>query len=154
MTNKIYLVSFGDNDYYIKLAKYLVKKISHKHLDCIPLVYSKSDLPQSIIEFCEQYKKGYGYFIWKPYIIEKTFTLMTENDILLYIDGRTYYTGKKISQIEQLILNKNLDAVFWQMDGLYEYQYTKGEFLNLFKDNHINKKSAQIAATFFLLEKI
>lgn len=153
MANRIYIVAFGNNDYYIRLATYLVNKISKKHSNCIPITYSKSDLPQSMIDFCEQHKKGYGFFIWKPFIVEKTLALMDHNDILLYIDGRTYYTGKIIPELDEIIVNKSLDAIFWKMDGLYEYQFTKGDiFHSLNIRDKKTKESSQIAATFFIIK--
>lgn len=38
-------------------------------------------------DFILNNKKGYGYWIWKPYIIKKTMENMKEGDILLYLDG-------------------------------------------------------------------
>jgi len=154
MKNKIYVVSFGNNDYYSKLSNYNVNKIRHRSKNTIGLVYDKDDLPIEMIDFCEQNKKGYGFWVWKPYIIKKTFEVMNENDILLYIDGRIFYTGGKISEIETLIDDKGLDAIFWKLDDLLEYQYSKGDFFRLLEvyDPEI-KTSSQIGATFFYIKK-
>ncbi len=47
--------------------------------------------------FIESNLKGYGYWIWKPYIIMKTLEKMNNNDILLYLDCgcELNYLGKK-----------------------------------------------------------
>lgn len=37
-------------------------------------------------EFIEKSPRGYGYYIWKPYLILKTLNSMQEGDILLYLD--------------------------------------------------------------------
>lgn len=37
-------------------------------------------------KFIENNKKGYGYWLWKPYIIKKTIEKMNNGDILLYLD--------------------------------------------------------------------
>ena len=36
--------------------------------------------------FLENNPRGYGYYMWKPYIIKKTFDQMNEGDILVYLD--------------------------------------------------------------------
>lgn len=38
-------------------------------------------------KFLENNKRGYGYWIWKPYLIKKTLDSMNENDILFYADA-------------------------------------------------------------------
>ena len=37
--------------------------------------------------FIENNKKGYGYWLWKPYIIKKSLGKMKNGDILLYLDA-------------------------------------------------------------------
>lgn len=37
--------------------------------------------------FIKKYKRGYGFYIWKPYIIHKVLKLLKENDILVYADA-------------------------------------------------------------------
>ena len=37
--------------------------------------------------FLENNKRGYGYWIWKPYIIKKTMDSMKDGDILMYLDS-------------------------------------------------------------------
>jgi hypothetical protein len=36
--------------------------------------------------FIENNKRGYGYWLWKPYLIKKTMESMEDGDILLYLD--------------------------------------------------------------------
>ena len=38
-------------------------------------------------EFIENNKKGYGYWLWKPYIIKKTIDSLNDGDILMYLDS-------------------------------------------------------------------
>lgn len=35
-------------------------------------------------------KRGAGYWIWKPYIIDKTLNQLKQNDYLLYMDAGAY----------------------------------------------------------------
>lgn len=45
-------------------------------------------------------KRGYGYWIWKSYIIKKTLENMEEGDILMYLDCGCEIGGKKQSKIK------------------------------------------------------
>jgi hypothetical protein len=38
-------------------------------------------------QFIELNKRGYGYWLWKPYVIKKQMDQMKDGDILLYLDG-------------------------------------------------------------------
>jgi hypothetical protein len=38
-------------------------------------------------EFIMKNNKGYGYWLWKPYIIKKTIETLNDGDILLYLDS-------------------------------------------------------------------
>ena len=37
--------------------------------------------------FIEQNKRGYGYWIWKPYLIKKMMAQMNDGDKLIYLDA-------------------------------------------------------------------
>lgn len=37
-------------------------------------------------EFIESNKRGYGYWLWKSYLVKKTMATMKDGDILLYLD--------------------------------------------------------------------
>lgn len=46
--------------------------------------------------------RGYGYWIWKPYLIMKTMKSMSEGDILLYLDAGCEIDTQKISKFQEL----------------------------------------------------
>jgi len=71
-------------------------------------------------------KKGFGYWIWKPYIVYEKLKELNKNDILIYMDAgcEIYYKN----------LNKNLkiDNVYLQIDEYIEEmknQVIKNQFL-------------------------
>lgn len=37
-------------------------------------------------QFITENKRGYGYWLWKPYIIKKTLALLNDGDYLMYLD--------------------------------------------------------------------
>ena len=64
--------------------------------------------------FAEQKHKGYGYYIWKPFLIWKTLCEIPENDILIYADvGCNFHVGQRhrfleYLEIQQADIHKNL----------------------------------------------
>jgi hypothetical protein len=154
MQSKLYLVSFGNNDYYIRLSHYLINKLNKRYKKSISLVFTTKDLPEDMLKFCQAHSKGFGFFTWKPYIIYQTLLRMNENDVMFYVDGRTYYNGASVNFIDDFILNPNLDGLFWRMDNVFEYQYSKGDYFRILdarEQGIVN--SEQYAATFLLIRK-
>lgn len=83
------IITFANNN-YIRPRKLLVSKIKDMNFECSLISYGKKDLDS---EFREKHKsllslkRGYGYWIWKPYLILKTLLQSNENDIIIYIDS-------------------------------------------------------------------
>lgn len=83
---KVFL-TYGDSDFYLSknIIKQEVKKI--RVFDKI-IAIGPNDIPElyrqsSLME----YKKGGGYWIWKPYIIYQTLLNLKEGDIVVYADA-------------------------------------------------------------------
>jgi hypothetical protein len=52
-------------------------------------------------DFIQNNKRGFGYFLWKPYLIKKVFDSLQENDTLLYCDcGNEIDVHKKSTLLE------------------------------------------------------
>lgn len=49
--------------------------------------YNQSDLPVSLANYCHSKPRGYGYWIWKPYIIYSEISGMSTGDVLWYVDS-------------------------------------------------------------------
>jgi hypothetical protein len=79
--------------------------------------------------FIENNKKGYGYWIWKSYLIQKELNKINENDILIYCDaGCQINTNGKDRLFEYIdLLNNNRDnygIISFQLE-FQEVSYTK-----------------------------
>jgi hypothetical protein len=107
-------------------------------------------------EFVENNKRGYGYWLWKPYLIKKTMEKMSDNDILMYIDS-----GCEI-KIHENIYNKIMDYINKcdQYELLYsstyqtEKRWNKSDnfvLLNLNNPDILNSDQKQ--ATIFIIKK-
>ena len=116
-----------------------------------------------IVDYAKNYKHGYGYFIWKPYLLSKEIRKIKKGDILFYVDGRSGLSRKKIYQIRNQIfkiswVNKFLkdtqkDILVWSMDHNIEKSWTTGDIMDIFNVSFDSDlaKSGQYSATFFAI---
>jgi len=86
--NKIKFITFGKGN-FIEPAHRLVE-----HVRSIGVVNSKVihdfDLPdkfKSEYEHILKYTKGYGYCIWKPFVISDELSKLSSDEILIYMDS-------------------------------------------------------------------
>ena len=147
---KLKIISFGINDNYINLAEKTVQSVKNLYSKSETKVFKPKDLPDEINNYAKSYTKGYGYWIWKPYIIKKTLFSINENDVILYVDGRSGLkkTGKPIRWLDNFINENKFDIATWQM--ILKMSWTNGDIVSAFKlglDSELIK-SGQFAATF------
>lgn len=121
---KIYLITYGSGKF-----KYSSKRVS-KEAESLGFfskvfVFSESDLPISIKSSPLFYNnKGGGFWLWKPYIIDKVLNEIEEGDIVVYSDaGNELFNSDKWS--EYFILLKNYDSIFFQYKENFNYGWNK-----------------------------
>ncbi len=153
---KLTIISFGSNNEYIKLAEKTVQSVNNLYSKCKTKVFKPKDLPDEINNYAKLYGKGYGYWIWKPYIIKEALCTLNENDILLYLDGRSGLrrTGKPIKWLDNFILENKFDIACWQMIHK-EMSWTNGDIISAFNLDLNSEliKTGQFAATFHAWRK-
>ena len=105
---KKYFITFGaGGQNFIDAGNRLMLQASSLELFDVLKFYTEIDLKLDK-EFWNKHKmfittnkRGYGYWLWKSYIIKKTMKLMSEGDILLYLDcGCEIDIRKKPKMIE------------------------------------------------------
>ena len=89
MSYLIYLLTFSDKNYRFS-AKRLVRQA--KNFGVFRKIYSctKSEIDnyfKSKYKRILDYKRGSGYWIWKPYLINKYLKNLDYGDFLLYLDA-------------------------------------------------------------------
>lgn len=114
------------------------------------------------------YSRGYGYWSWKPWIIEDSLNKLEEGDILLYTDLGCFFNSKGINR-----LNEYFEMVSQSQIGIlgvrsqinsyndlpetiyYEYEWTKGDILKYFDvyDNPFYTQTTQIEAGVIFFRK-
>lgn len=112
-------------------------------------------------DFISQNPRGYGYWLWKPYIIKTFLDKIADNDILVYADAGCNFNPNGIKRLYEYfdILNSDKKGVLAFQLNHSEYKYCKRQvFDELLTDvdqeqqRHI-MTSGQCMATVVLLRK-
>ena len=61
-------------------------------------------------DFIEKNPRGYGYWLWKPYLIKKTMDSLQDGDIVLYLDSAVELDSRKKDKMMELftVVSKDL----------------------------------------------
>ena len=85
--------AFGSKGEWGAVAERLGVEVTNTRLFDEVIAYTLEDLKSdknfwsSHSEFIKKNKRGYGYWLWKPYLIGKTMRSMKDGDVLLYLDA-------------------------------------------------------------------
>lgn len=85
----VYFFTYGDNNYQKSKNRIREEAMRCGFLDVID-IYGREDLSLDFIEKTKPYidhPRGGGYWIWKTYLLKKTFEKMREGDYCVYIDA-------------------------------------------------------------------
>lgn len=106
--------------------------------------------------FLDNNRRGYGFWLWKPYTIRSTLQDIEMNDILVYMDAgcTVNLEGKERLNEYITILNgqSEFDIISFQMN-LPEIKYSKKALLEYLNVNNEDKNSGQCNATVILVRK-
>lgn len=161
---KKYFLSFADSRFCGDLIRIKRQALDMGIFDGIFICDENSFDREFCYKFRENLKmgsRGFGYWVWKPYITGKIFDLLEDGDILCYCDvGCHLNLGGKRRFLEyfQMLESSQKHLLAFQSPegkGLEEGVWTKGDLLDYFNvrgDNSI-LHSPQIVATTFLAKK-
>jgi len=100
--NKYFITFVAGGQNYIDHSNRLINQVNNTELFDKTILYTDIDLKNDP-EFWNKHsnfilknKKGFGYWLWKPYIIKKTIAQMKDSDIFYYI----------LMQVVKLMLKK------------------------------------------------
>ena len=160
---KIYFLTYGDRKFYLS-KKHLIElaKKSDMFDHCISLGFNDLDLKfkKNYEEILKQ-KRGGGYWIWKPRIIQSLINEIKENDIVVYCDAGASLnfrpTAKKRFNEYIELLNSSHYGNFrmYCEEGFIEKNYTIKEIFNYFDistDSNI-ANSLQLQAGHMIFQK-
>jgi hypothetical protein len=156
---KNHFISFGSPKYYPTLKRIGEEAKKSNFFDRIDLVRYK-DLPiqyrfQNIFRLRESVR-GFGYWMWKSYLVYEKLKSIEHGDILTYCDSASKIdpSGKKRFNEYIDIVNSSSGILRFELDHI-EKQYTKRgvfDFFNLGLESDI-ANSKQLMATIFIVRK-
>jgi len=88
----IVFITFGSDGKYLAPGHRLINQAKQMNIFNDTILYSAeylqkdSDFWNKHGTFIRNNRRGYGYWLWKSYIIKKTMENMADDDILLYLD--------------------------------------------------------------------
>lgn len=160
MSNIIF-TTFGNYKYYNALERIKKEAESFNIFNKI-LIYNDIDLfnyPdfwKKHSEFIINNPRGYGYWIWKSFLISETLKTMNENDILIYCDAGCSLNNNGIKRLYEyidILNNSHYSILSFELD-LFEKQYTKMdlfEYMDMNNNDYLNSK--QLIGGIFILKK-
>lgn len=108
-------------------------------------------------QYFRNYKRGYGYWLWKPYLICKILQEeMVEGDTLVYLDaGCEIHPSGEQRWREYLALLEHCDCILFENENLHVRQMTKMDLLEHFEaernEDILNRR--QISGGCIILKK-
>ena len=157
----VHLLSFaaGIQDSQFLIERFKKQASSCKFFDQTVVVAEGEDqlfdtFYEEFSDFVNQNPRGYGYWLWKPFIIFHYMKRLSPGDILVYCDIGCELSSagaKKFSGYEKIL--DNLDFLtFSTFNRQPESYWCKKELLDEFKLSGCLIQEEQVAATFFMLK--
>ena len=162
-SKKVFLSFGGPTENYHNAVKRIVNEAKNLEIFDSIIPYTEKELKLDADfwdkngQFLENNKRGYGYWLWKPYIIDKELKKLKDNDYLIYADaGCTINKNGKSRLLEYIDMLNNKDGLIaFQMTHNPEKKWTKNKALKAF--NFENNKdildSGQVIATVIIIKK-
>jgi hypothetical protein len=109
--------------------------------------------------FMETHPRGYGHWLWKPWIIHKTLQDLSDGDILIYADaGCTInaYGADKLNEYIQMVSDNEFGLFAFSIvpeEAHLEYKWTKKAVLEALDATSDDTNSKQLMATTMIIKK-
>ena len=144
-------VSYGDEAFSSSVKRIREEAEASGRFDEVR-VYTDKDLPDCITTHeLFKYRRGGGYWFWKPWVILDVMKDMDDDDVLIYSDaGSRIYDHKEWDKWFDIMSRKS--ALFFFYSGLVE-TWTRKNIIEHFNDINRFPKFFQLVANLFLLKK-
>ncbi|MDY4174582.1 MAG: hypothetical protein SOY07_04710 [Bacteroidales bacterium] len=128
--SKVVFLSFANTDFAPSLKRL------QEQIKCCPLIdefffMTEKDLGADFLKDFHPsiYRRGYGYWKWKSYLVKRTFDKMNDGDVLIYSDAGCDYNPNAENRLREYIdiVRQHVSGVLCFEDPTLERQYTKGD---------------------------
>jgi hypothetical protein len=151
----MHFITFGSHANYSDAAIRLCKQVNTFNLFTSITAYTGIYLTKDKTfwkqhgTFVTKHKRGFGYWLWKPYLILKTMNQLKDGDILFYLDcGCELELSEKKYLIDYIEIVKK-DKIMGSDTKCIEKVWNKRdliEFLDMNKDEYLNTTQRQAGA--------
>jgi hypothetical protein len=148
---KKYFVTFGTG-IYLQSKERLLEEAKNLNFFDYVFGFDNSIFDKDFNKILDKNSRGYGFWLWKPYIILKVLNLMDNDDILLYCDSGCKLFPEGLQRLQEYfnILSSNKHSTLSFQLNYIEKDWTKRDLLDLFPEMENTK---QLMATAFLVKK-
>lgn len=159
---KIFITFGAGGDNYIQAGERLINQANNIKIFDETILYTDKYLKNDTefwekhSNFIENNKRGYGYWIWKPYIIKKTMEQMNDGDVLLYADCGCEINSKRIDELNndiELVKEKEKYIILSSTEEI-ERKWNKMDLvvkLNANEDKYMNTIQNQAGVLLILI---
>jgi hypothetical protein len=154
----IKFITFGSHDNYLEAAERLIAQAKTLNVFTETILYTPEYLKNDLEfwtrhgKFIDENKKGYGYWLWKSYLIKKTMETMKDGDILLYLDCGCELSPTRRDKLLECIEIVKRDKII----GTYvclERDWSKMDLvrlLDVYDEKYLHTQQHQAGALLFL----
>lgn len=148
---KATFVTYGDGNYRDSLCRIGREARATGVFDSVRL-YGPADLPEPFLSYTRRYRRGGGYWLWKPYVIVSELDRAAEGDIVVYADaGCTLMPHADWQRYFSAVDGR--EELFFLAEGKSD-RWCKKEVFDFFRTRTgAWKKACQVQATFIIARK-
>jgi len=133
----IHLITYGNEQYAFQRENFRQSAIVSGFFDKIT-VFTPEDIdPHFTKQFNQilKFRRGGGYWLWKPYFVQKAMDNTKEGDILIYVDAGCMVNPKGKARFDEYInqvMEDETGTLVFQLN-FKEYEFTKQEVFQYFR---------------------
>lgn len=157
---KIFITFGGGGQNFIDAGERLVRQMARTKLFDEEILYTDEYLKNDSHfwnkhgNFIENNKRGYGHWLWKPYLIKITMDKMVDGDILLYLDAGCEIEQKNKDILKQFFEYVNTEQLIGSETHLPECQWTKMDvftYFGAYREDYFKSSQRQGGMNLFLV---
>lgn len=155
--SKVFITFCGGKKDYYDAANRLYNQVQSLELFNSLKIYTYDELTRDSDfwlkheNFMINHPRGLGYWLWKPYIIQKTLKLMKDGDILMYLDCGCEVDKRKKNEMIKCFEYAKRDFIVGSQNCI-ERRWNKMDLmvkLDVINDNFLNAKQHEAGANMF-----
>ncbi|MFI0434493.1 MAG: hypothetical protein ACH350_02040 [Parachlamydiaceae bacterium] len=160
--NKVFISFGGPTEGYHNLVKKIAQETQKLGFFTHIMGFTDLDLKRDPHfwerhgSFIEKNRRGYGYWLWKPYLIHLVLNRLNEDDILVYADAGSTVNLAGLERMEEyvnLLKNSEYGVISYQFNRWPEQCWNKKILLNYMGAYNESLHSGQCVATIIIIKK-